>query len=124
MSICNKQEFELVNVLSRIRPDLLLARHGGMTLWGAKLGIPSLLIGDEQWGMGYRGTVNYGKAILEVLENNEFVTNLAQHAINPYSKWWLEQPPYRFLGDDEEEDDDDDEVADATPLHHPARSVA
>jgi nitrogenase molybdenum-iron protein alpha chain len=97
VSICNKQEFELVNVLSRIKPDLLLARHGGMTLWGAKLGIPSLLIGDEQWGMGYQGAVNYGKAILEVLENNEFVTNLARHAINPYSKWWLEQQPYSFL---------------------------
>jgi nitrogenase molybdenum-iron protein alpha chain len=96
-SICNKQEFELVNVLNRIRPDLLLARHGGMTLWGAKLGIPSLLIGDEQWGMGYQGVVRYGKAALEVLENNEFVTNLAKHAINPYSKWWLSQPPYSFL---------------------------
>ncbi|MDR1714038.1 MAG: hypothetical protein LBR39_07825 [Coriobacteriales bacterium] len=103
LSICNKQEFELVNVLSRVRPDLLLARHGGMTLWGAKLGIPSLLIGDEHFGMGYQGLVNYGQAILEVLENNEFVTNLRQHAINPYTKWWLEQPPYTFLGD---EDDD------------------
>jgi nitrogenase molybdenum-iron protein alpha chain len=98
VSICNKQEFELVNVLNRIRPDLLLARHGGMTLWGAKLGIPSLLIGDEQWGMGYLGVVNYGNAILETLENNEFVTNLARHAVNPYSKWWLAQRPYHFLG--------------------------
>jgi len=53
--------------------------------------------------MGYQGLVNYGQAILEVLENNEFVTNLRQHAINPYTKWWLEQPPYTFLGD---EDDD------------------
>ena len=96
-SICNKQEFELVNVLNRIRPDLLFARHGGMTLWGAKLGIPSLLIGDEQWGMGYQGVVRYGKAVLEVLENDEFVTNLAKHAINPYSKWWLSQSPYSFL---------------------------
>jgi nitrogenase molybdenum-iron protein alpha chain len=102
ISICNKQEFELVNVLSRIRPNLLLARHGGMTLWGAKLGIPSLLIGDEQWGMGYQGVVNYAKAILEVLENNEFVTNLARHAINPYSTWWLTQPSNRFLGAEDE----------------------
>jgi nitrogenase molybdenum-iron protein alpha chain len=98
LSICNKQEFELVNVLARVRPDLLLARHGGMTLWGAKLGIPSLLVGDEHFSMGYEGLVNYGRAIMEVLENNEFVTNLARHAINPYTKWWLEQPPYTFLG--------------------------
>jgi len=96
-NICNKQEFELVNTLNRLRPDLLLARHGGMTLWGAKLGIPSLLIGDEHFSMGYEGILRYGERILEVLENDEFVKNLEKHAVNPYTKWWLSQDPYRFL---------------------------
>jgi len=96
-NVCNKQEFELVNVLRRLRPDLLLARHGGMTLWGAKLGIPSLLIGDEHYSMGYEGLVKYGERILETLENSEFVKNLEKHAINPYTKWWLEQQPGTFL---------------------------
>ncbi len=95
--ICNKQEFELVNMLSRLRPDVLLARHGGMTLWGAKLGIPALLIGDEHFSMGYEGLLRYGKRILETIENDEFVRNLAKHAINPYTKWWLAQEPYTFL---------------------------
>jgi nitrogenase molybdenum-iron protein alpha chain len=99
-NVCNKQEFELVNQLNRIHPDVLLARHGGMTLWGAKFGIPSLLIGDEHYGMGYEGLVKYGERILETLENDEFVTNLAKNTINPYSKWWLEQKPYTFLGGD------------------------
>ncbi|GHU41519.1 nitrogenase [Clostridia bacterium] len=96
-NVCNKQEFELVNVLNRLRPDLLLARHGGMTLWGAKLGIPSLLIGDEHYSMGYEGLLKYGERILETLENDEFVKNLEKHAINPYSKWWLDQKPNTFL---------------------------
>lgn len=96
-NVCNKQEFELVNALNRIRPDVLLARHGGMTLWGAKLGIPSLLIGDEHYSMGYEGLVRYGERLLEVIENNEFVKNLEKHAVNPYTKWWLEQPPNYFL---------------------------
>jgi len=96
-NVCNKQEFELVNALNKIRPDILLARHGGMTLWGAKLGIPSLLIGDEHYGMGYEGLVGYGGRILETLENNEFVKNLEKHAVNPYTKWWLEQEPHYFL---------------------------
>ena len=96
-TVCNKQEFELVNLLVRQRPDVLLARHGGMTLWGAKLGIPSLLIGDEHFGMGYQGLVNYGERILEALENDEFVKNLARHAVNPYTDWWLKQDPYLFL---------------------------
>ena len=96
-NVCNKQEFELVNALNRLRPDLLLARHGGMTLWGAKLGIPSLLIGDEHYSMGYEGLLKYGERILETLENDEFVKNLAKHAINPYTRWWLEQSPNTFL---------------------------
>jgi nitrogenase molybdenum-iron protein alpha chain len=99
-NVCNKQEFELVNQINRIRPDILLARHGGMTLWGAKFGIPSLLIGDEHYSMGYEGLVKYGERILETLENNEFVLNLSKNMINPYSKWWLEQKPYAFLGGD------------------------
>ena len=96
-TVCNKQEFELVNVLNRLRPDILFARHGGMTLWGAKFGIPSLLVGDEHFGMGYEGLVKYGNQILETLENDEFVKNLEKHAVNPYTKWWLEQEPYTFL---------------------------
>lgn len=96
-NVCNKQEFELVNALNRLRPDVLLARHGGMTLWGAKLGIPSLLIGDEHYSMGYEGLVNYGERLLEVIENDEFVKNLSKHAINPYTKWWMEQKPDYFL---------------------------
>jgi nitrogenase molybdenum-iron protein alpha chain len=97
-NVCNKQEFELVNVLNRINPDILLARHGGLTLWGAKLGVPSLLVEDEHYAMGYEGLVRYGKRILETIENDEFVKNLKRHAINPYSNWWLAQNPYTFLG--------------------------
>ncbi|MDR3255614.1 MAG: hypothetical protein LBT31_08590 [Synergistaceae bacterium] len=99
-NICNKQEFELANILNRVRPDILLARHGGMTLWGAKFGIPSLLIGDEHFGMGYEGIVKYGRRIVETMENDEFVKNLEKHTIMPYSKWWLEQDPYTFLGEE------------------------
>ncbi|MDR0886881.1 MAG: nitrogenase [Clostridiales Family XIII bacterium] len=94
--VCNKQEFELVNQLNRVDPDILLARHGGMTLWGAKFGIPSLLIGDEHFSMGFEGLYKYGTEILNAIENDEFVKNFSQHAVNPYTKWWLEQKPNAF----------------------------
>lgn len=100
-NVCNKQAYELVNILNRIKPDILIARHGGVTLWGAKLGIPTLLVGDEQFSFGYQGILNYAERILETLENREFVTNLAKHSTMPYTKWWLEQNPYSFLGGDE-----------------------
>jgi len=100
-NVCNKQAYELVNILNRIKPDILIARHGGVTLWGAKLGIPTLLVGDEQFSFGYQGILNYAERILETLDNREFVTNLAKHSTMPYTKWWLEQNPYSFLGGDE-----------------------
>lgn len=90
-NVCNKQEYELVNALYKAKPDILLARHGGMTLWGAKLGIPSLLVGDEHLSMGYEGLIDYGKLIIDTLEHDEFVKNFQQHALNPYTKWWLTQ---------------------------------
>lgn len=97
-NVCNKQAYELVNILNRVRPDIMIARHGGMTLWGAKLGVPTLLIGDEHFGFGYQGLLNYAERILETLDNQEFVSNLAKHSTMPYTRWWLEQNPYTFLG--------------------------
>ena len=97
-NVCNKQAYELANILNRVRPDLMIARHGGMTHWGAKLGIPTLLIGDEHFSWGYQGLLNYAERILETLDNKEFVTNLAKHSTMPYTKWWMEQQPYTFLG--------------------------
>lgn len=99
-NVCNKQAYELVNILNRVRPDIMIARHGGMTMWGAKLGIPTLLIGDEQFSFGYQGILNYAERILETLDNKEFVTNLAKHSSMPYTKWWLEQNPFSFLRSD------------------------
>jgi nitrogenase molybdenum-iron protein alpha chain len=97
-NVCSKQAFELVNILKKAKPDIMIARHGGMTVWGAKLGIPTLLIGDEQFSFGYDGIINYARRIAETLDNTEFVTNLARHSTMPYTKWWLEQDPYTFLG--------------------------
>lgn len=99
-NVCNKQAYELVNILNKVRPDIMIARHGGMTMWGAKLGIPTLLIGDEQFSFGYQGILNYAERILETLDNKEFVTNLARHSTMPYTKWWLEQNPFSFLRSD------------------------
>lgn len=96
--ICNKQPFELVNILNRLKPDLLVARHGGMSSWGPKLGIPTFLMGDEQFGLGYEGLINYGNKIIDVLATKEFVSSIASHCELPYTDWWMNQDPYNFLG--------------------------
>lgn len=95
--VCNKQAFELVNAFSKIKPDIIIARHSGMTAWAAKLGIPSLLIGDEQFGFGYQGVLNYAQRIDETLDTVEFVTNLSKHVVMPYTDWWLNQEPGYYV---------------------------
>lgn len=97
-NICNKQAYELINSLNRLKPDIFVARHGGMSIWGAKLGIPTFLMGDEQFGLGYEGLINYGNKVLDVLESPGFVKNIAEHSKLIYTDWWLNQEPDTFLG--------------------------
>ncbi len=96
--ICGKQSFEMVNLLGKLKPDIFVVRHNGMAVWGAKLGIPTILMGDEHFGFGYRGLINYGQKILDTISNPAYVKNLAAHTQLPYTKWWLEQEPYSFVG--------------------------
>ncbi|MBE5843968.1 MAG: nitrogenase [Butyrivibrio sp.] len=95
--VCCKQEYEIVNSLHRLMPDLFISRHHGMSLWGAKFGIPCIQIDDEHFCMGYEGLVDYGNRLLQVLENDEFVKTISKHASNPYTKWWFEQSPDTFI---------------------------
>ncbi|SFW36845.1 nitrogenase molybdenum-iron protein alpha chain [Ruminococcus sp. YE71] len=89
--VCNKQIFEIVNVLNKIDVDILIARHPGIVVWGAKLGLPTFIMDDEQFAFGYKGILNYAEKILETLDTIEFTKNLQKHARMPYTKWWLEQ---------------------------------
>ncbi|OAA83068.1 nitrogenase component 1 [Clostridium ljungdahlii] len=97
-NVCNKQVFELVNTLNKLKPDVLIVRHGGLSAWGVNLGIPTLLIGDEQFGISYQGILNYGNKILDTLATKEFVGNIAAHSDFPYTSWWMNQDPQTFLG--------------------------
>ncbi len=96
-TVCNKQAYELVNQLRKLRPDVFICRHRGMTVWGAKLGIPTFLIGDEHFGLGYQGLLKYGQVILDAVRNPSFYQKLAQHTRLPYTDWWLQQEPCAFL---------------------------
>ncbi|MDF2505841.1 nitrogenase component 1 [Clostridium sp.] len=96
--VSNKQSFEFVNVLNKIKPDICITRHPGMAIWGVRLGIPTLLWASENLSIGYQGLINFGERILDLIENDEFVKNIAEHSELPYTDWWMNQNPYSFLG--------------------------
>jgi nitrogenase molybdenum-iron protein alpha chain len=95
--VCGKQSFELVNLLRKTKPDILVVRHNGMAVCGAKLGIPTFLMGDEHFGLGYRGLLRYGRKIVDTIANPSFVKNLAAHTRLPYTDWWLGQEPSSMM---------------------------
>jgi nitrogenase molybdenum-iron protein alpha chain len=97
MGVCNKQAYEVTNQLLKIKPDVFVTRHPGLSVTGAKLGIPTVFIDDEHLYMGYRGVVQYGRKIADWIRNPAIEKNLARHRRTPYTPWWLEQEPFTFL---------------------------
>jgi nitrogenase molybdenum-iron protein alpha chain len=97
VSICNKQAYELINQLRRMKPDVFIVRHPGMAVWGGKLGIPTFLVEDEHFALAYRGLLRFGRKILDAVNNPSFYKHLAQHAKLPYTDWWLQQGPATFM---------------------------
>lgn len=97
LGVCNKQSFEVVNALNRLKPDIFISRHMA-TVWSAKLGIPSFLSVIEPSEMLYDGLIHYGELIYSTLKNPSFIKNIAKHSKLPYTGWWLEQDTFTFLG--------------------------
>ncbi|ABC21577.1 nitrogenase component 1 [Rhodospirillum rubrum] len=95
--VCNKQSFELINLVGKLKPDILLIRHPGLVVWGAKLGIPTLYVEDEHAGIGYRGLIRYGRKIADWIANPVLERTLARRSPLPFTPWWLDQSPYQFL---------------------------
>lgn len=95
--VCDKQSYEVVKLLKKIRPDIFVARHHGMAVWGAKSGIPTFLMGDEHFGLGYAGIVRYGGKIADAIRNPSFVENLTAHTALPYRQAWLNTPDISLL---------------------------
>lgn len=97
LGICNKQSFEVVNALNRLKPDIFISRHMA-TVWPAKLGIPAFLSVIEPSEMLYDGLIRYGELIWSTLRNPAFIKNISKHSKLPYTDWWLEQDTFAFLG--------------------------
>lgn len=92
VTVADSQNYELLNILNTIKPDLYISRHNGTTVWAIKQGFPALFAGDEYMIFGYKGTLNFANAVLDVIRNRSFEQNLAKHTRVPYTDWWYQQP--------------------------------
>jgi nitrogenase molybdenum-iron protein alpha chain len=96
-SVSDQQNFELMNVLNTLKPDIYFSRHQGTTVWALKQGTASVCVMDEYTAFGYNGTLNFASMILDAVTNRSLANNIAKRTKLPYTEWWLNQPNSTFL---------------------------
>lgn len=97
ISITDQQNFEILNLLNKLKPDLYVGRHPGSTVWPTKMGIPTVAVMDEYSAFGYQGIVDFGYRIIDALTNRSLAHNLSKRIKLPYTKWWFEQDAFKFF---------------------------
>jgi nitrogenase molybdenum-iron protein alpha chain len=90
-TVSKTQAFQLNALFKRVKTDFVIIRHGGLAPEAAKLGIPSLAMGDEHFPVGYDGIVRTGEVITDILARKKFNQVLSRHVKSPYNEWWLSQ---------------------------------
>ncbi len=96
-SIADQQNFEVMNILHKYKPDLYLSRHPGSTVWAIKNGTSAVYVADEYMIFGYKHTLEFAKTILDSIRNRSFEQNLARRVKLPYTDWWYNQDVGTFL---------------------------
>ncbi len=96
-SVADQQNYEVMNILNKYKPDMYLSRHPGSTVWAIKNGTPAIYVADEYMIFGYKHTLEFAKTIVDTIKNRSFEKNLAARTKLPYTKWWYEQNVDKFL---------------------------
>ncbi len=96
-SVADQQNYEVMNVLNRYKPDMYLSRHPGSTVWAIKNGTPAVYVADEYMIFGYKHTLEFARTILDTIRNRSFEENLAKRSKLPYTDWWYTQQVDTFL---------------------------
>jgi nitrogenase molybdenum-iron protein alpha chain len=103
LSVNDLQNYEFMNILQKVHPDVFISRHPGSTVWAMKLGIPAYCIYDEYNAFGYKGMLRFAQTLLYTIVNRSFPENLSRRVRLPYTTWWMEQQADRFLQATEED---------------------
>ncbi len=101
-SVADQQNFEVMNILHRFKPDLYLSRHPGSTVWAIKNGTSAVYVADEYMIFGYKHTLEFAQTILESIRNRSFEQNLASRVKLPYTDWWYTQNVDAFFESEKE----------------------
>ena len=96
-SVADQQNYEVMNILHKYKPDLYLSRHPGSTVWAIKNGTTAVYVADEYMIFGYKHTLEFAETLIDSIHNRSFEANLARRVKLPYTDWWYEQNVDEFL---------------------------
>ncbi|MDR0875970.1 MAG: oxidoreductase [Clostridiales Family XIII bacterium] len=99
-SINDGQEMETYLLVKEYNPDFLVSRGHEASAWSMLQGIPSL---DTEIGfviMGYRGLVEFGTTIVEVLDSKNFVEKLGARYVSPFTEAYEGLSPFSFYDEE------------------------
>ncbi|MBP5157854.1 MAG: nitrogenase, partial [Treponema sp.] len=99
-SVSDQQNYEVMNILHKFKPDLYFSRHPGSTVWAIKNGTSAVYVADEYMIFGYKHTLEFAKTILDSIRNRSFEQNLAKRVKLPYTDWWYQQNIDKFFEDE------------------------
>lgn len=89
-SVCEKQPHEVLKLLKKANPDVVIIRHMHLPVLSGKLGIPSILEGEVNISAGYDGILTLGERIKNAARTKRILTTLKEYNEFPYTKEWLE----------------------------------
>ncbi len=95
-TVCNKQPYEIIKVLKKANPDVVIARHMNMTILAGKLGIPSLQEGEINISAGYDGILIMGRRIKKIVKAKGVLDTVKDFNTFPYTQKWLEDERLYF----------------------------
>jgi nitrogenase molybdenum-iron protein alpha chain len=97
VSVGEVQNYEIVNLLGKLKPDIYITRHSGSSVWATKMGVASYMITDEFAAFGFNGILDFGSVLVDKLTNRALARKLAERIKLPYTDWWIAQDTYEFM---------------------------
>jgi nitrogenase molybdenum-iron protein alpha chain len=96
-SVATNQPFESSNIISKIKPDILVAHVGGNNI-SSRHGLPLLpLFGPQFNYCGYSGVFEIARRLAQKLRNSEFNRQISKNVALPFKKEWYERDPFSYI---------------------------
>ena len=97
INIATQHPFEQVNLVRRLKPDVLIIHTGAGNIT-AKHGLPVLpLYGPSYNYLGYSGTYEIARRLNRIMKNSQFNKNLSKYRSLPYRDEWYEKEPFAYI---------------------------